>query len=279
MERTCHAGDKFGSRLRDTDARALTVRRRLWVDGGMALGTKARQWFDRAVRVVAVAAVAVACVAVVVTWVGTRPEVPVVELVPLPTANPDRTMVFDAQGLSIDLVDPAGVTVEPWSSGNPVLARTEFSVVDGSVVVPRVPSGNGLEPLAASDPDWLLVQDPGDPDGVSSLVSVHRDLDGILDPLQFRVWQDKVEFVWVSDVERRWTASWLGGVDVPLAEMSFTHHERAEESRTYMFEGVLIDDDPPADTAGSSTLGVGVPGTADLRVPVEGGLPVALDGG
>lgn len=227
---------------------------------------------------VAVASVAVACVVVTLTWVGTRPEVPVVELVPFPTANPDRTMEIDVTGLAIELVDPAGTTVQPWSSGNRILARTEFAVVDGSVVVPGVMSGTGLDPVSAVEPDYLLVQDPGDPDGVSSLVSIHRDFDGRLNRLQYRVWQDKVEFVWISDVERRWTASWLGGVDVPLAETSFTHHERAEESRSYMFEGILIDDDPPADTAESSTLGVGVSGTADLKVPVEGGLPVELDG-
>lgn len=245
----------------------------------MALGTSARQWFDRALRVVAAVAVAVACVVVAVTWVGTRPEVPVVETVALPRANPDRTMELDADGLSIDLVDPEGTTVQPWSSGDPEVPPAEFSLVDGRLVVPE---GSFLvEPgLSALDgPDYLLVQDPGDPDGVSSLVSIHRDLDGMLNRLQVRVWQDKVEFVWISDVERRWTASWLGGVDVPLAETSFTHHERAEESRTYSFEGVLIDRDAPEGTPGTSTYGRGVSGTADLRIPVEGGLPIKLDGG
>jgi hypothetical protein len=184
---------------------------------------------------------------------------------PTPIANPDRTMQLESDGLTIDLVDTSGSTAAPWPAPDAAEPPLEFSMTAQGVTVPQQSSGSGGQ--------WLLIQDPGDPGGTSSLANVHREVGGALTDLQFRVWSGKTEFVWTSDVERTWTVAWDGQPPLPLAETSFTHDERAETTRTYEFEGLLADDDAPEGTPVSVTFGRGIPGTAELSIPESGGEP------
>lgn len=187
---------------------------------------------------------------------------------PPPLTNPDRTMRLGSDGLSIDLVDAAESTAESWSSGTMIEPAPEFAMTSEGVLVPEKSSGYGGL--------WLLIQDSDDPKGVSSLVNVLRDVDGSLNEMQLRLWQHQVEFVWVSEVERTWTVSWDGGPPQPLAETSFTHRERSEESRTYTFTGVLADATAPEGTPGEATFMRGIPGRSNLDIPEEGGAPTRL---
>ncbi|WP_344201279.1 hypothetical protein [Aeromicrobium alkaliterrae] len=198
-----------------------------------------------------------------VAWLLPRTdEDPPPEARPTAISNPDQTMHLGSQGLTIDLVDPVSSAVTSWPAPDSAGAPVEYALTSDGLTVPSwSPDAGGR---------WLLIQDPSDPEGTSSLANIHREVDGALSDIQFRVWPDRTEFVWTSEFERTWTVAWDGREALPVAGNSFTHAERAETTRTYEFEGVLADDGAPEGTPLSVTFGRGIPGTTEIAIP-DGG--------
>ncbi|WP_133434223.1 hypothetical protein [Aeromicrobium phragmitis] len=137
----------------------------------------------------------------------------------------EATIQLQAGRMSAEIDDPEGLSVESWPESG---LKTEevYRIEDGRILFE-------YQLTSVASVGWVLVSRTNN-DASSSIISLSRDGEGRLLPIQARVWADRVELAWQSDQSARWTVKRPDLEVQGVTSGSFVDRRRTEGSQTYI---------------------------------------------